>query len=448
MVTGTLQPSLPATPPLCGDSPLYAAAPSRFNALRNRCRAAVTGRVSYALADQVVYSFGNMVVAALLSRHAPQREFGIYILTQRTMDVLIQCCNTLSWAPFTFNLAATPAQHQRTYRGSVLGQQLVACAFAMLLLLFAAAWASTPARGMYYGTFHPLLYTAAILLFREFNRRMYFADMRMREAFFTEAVTVALQIAAVAWCVHTRHADVSHTLAALAVGASAASLWWLAREIRTLAIHPRCFLADTLRNLRLGRWLLGSNMVALASAQANPWLLSATLGGGGVGAYAVCESIVNIPRVALVSLQNIFAPMLSRALAEGGTPRLRATVRKLDRLLFAGSALCAAAVVAVGPFLARLLFKTTPGNTRTLLFFLALNLVASASTIAQSYALSAIDRAGPTLYANLAGLLTQAATALWLVHTFALPGAAAAMLLGSLVVFALRQFFYTRQVPA
>lgn len=409
---------------------------------------AVSGRLSYALADQVVYSFGNMVIAALLSRHAPAREFGIYILTQRTLDLLVQCCNTLSWAPFTFNLAGTPASWLRTYRGSVLVQQLAACALGVVLLALASAWAATPARGVYYGTFHPLLFPSVALLFREFNRRMYFADMRMREAFWTELVTVALQIAGVVFLYRTHRLDVPHTLVALAVGAAAASLWWVVREARTLAFSLRAVVRDTRLNLRLGRWLLGSNMVFLASAQANPWLLSATLGGGSVGAYSVCEAVVNIPRVALVSLQNIFAPMLSRALAEGGKPRLLATVKRLDRTLFLGSAVCAAGIVLLGPWVAHLIFKNVPGNARFILLLLALNFVAFASTLAQSYGLSAIDRAGPTFYANVAGLATQAITALWLIHTLAIPGAAAAMLLGSVIVLLVRQIYFNREMAA
>lgn len=416
-------------------------------AFRGRYRAA-RGRLSYALADQVVYSFGNMVVAALLSRHAPAREFGIYMLTQRTLDLLVQGCNTLSWAPFTFNLAATPEAQHSGYRGSVLLQQLLACVLAVGLLGLASTWSATPARGVYYGTFHPLMFCSVALLFREFNRRMYFADMRMREAFWTECATVALQVAGVAWLQRTHRLDVPHTLVALSAGAAVLGVWWVVREARTLAFSLRGLIDDTRRNLRLGRWFLGSNTVFLASAQANPWLLSATMGGASVGAYSVCEAVVNIPRVALVSLQNMFAPMLSRAVAEGGRPRLRAVVQRLDRLLFAGSAVCAVGIVLLGPWVARLIFKQVPGNARTILCVLALNFVAFAATLAQSYGLSALDRAGPTFYANLAGLAAQAATALWLVHTFAIPGAAAALLLGSVVVLLVRQFYWQREVPA
>ncbi len=416
--------------------------------LLQRGTAALGARAGYALADQAVYSIGNMAVAALLSRHAPQREFGIYILTQRTMDVLAQCCNCMCWAPFTFNLPGTAAHRQRTYRGSVLLGQLLACVLAVGVLLLLSRWASTPARGMYYGTFHPLLYTSVPLLLREFNRRMYFAELRMREAFWTELATVALQVAAVLWCDHAHCLDVAHTLLALAAGAAVLSAWWLVREAKTLAFRARDFAADTARNARLGRWLLGSNLVFMAGAQANPWMLGAAMGAAGVGAYAVCESIVNIPRVALVSLQNMFAPMLARALDKGGVARLRGTVRHLDRSMFAGSLVCALGIVALGPWVARLLFRHVPGNARLLLFVLALNFVAFASTQAQGYALSAIGRPRATLYANVAGLAAQAATALWLIHAFALPGAAAAMLVGSTVVLLLRGAFYRREVTA
>ena len=111
-----------------------------------RVLALVRNRLSYALGDQAVYSFGNMVVAALLSRQAGARAFGMYILTQRAMDILIQLCNTLSWAPFTFNLPATTPDRVPRYRGSVFLQQVLCCLLCVPLMALAARWASTPGR--------------------------------------------------------------------------------------------------------------------------------------------------------------------------------------------------------------------------------------------------------------------------------------------------------------
>ena len=57
---------------------------------------------------------------------------------------------------------------------------------------------------------------------------------------------------------------------------------------------------------------------------------------------------------------------------------------------------------------------------------LALNFVAYAATMAQSYGLTAIDKADYTFYANLIGLAAQIAVSILLVRMFHVPGAAAA----------------------
>ena len=95
--------------------------------------------------------------------------------------------------------------------------------------------------------------------------------------------------------------------------------------------------AGLVLNMKLGRWFFGSNMMYMISSQCNPWVLSAVVGGGSVGEYAMCESVVNIPRVALNSLQNVMAPMMARAHADGGKPELRKMVARMDRYLLAGS---------------------------------------------------------------------------------------------------------------
>lgn len=417
-----------------------------------RARGAVQSRLglSYALLDQVAYSVGNLAVMALLARHATAREFGIYILTQRALDVLIQLCNVLLWGPYTFNIAAMEPARQRSYRGSVLLHQLLACAAGAALLWCAARWASTPARGLYYGVFAPLVLSSIGILFREYTRRIYFAALRLREAFWTDVATTLLQIAGVVLLWKRGHLHVPETLWALAIGAWIVNAWWVLREWRSVSVSLRTALVDWRTNQRLGRWLLGSNMVFVASSQCNPWVIGALLGPASVGVYAVCEAVVNVPRVALVSLQNVLAPTLARAFAEGGKPRLRKLVAHTDRLLLVGSALFAALICAAGPWAASLIGKTVPHDARAILVLLALNFVAYAATMAQGYGLTAIGKASPTFYANLAGISAQIVLVVFLVRRLQVPGAAAAMLVGSLVVIAVRQVFYSRemQVPA
>lgn len=411
-----------------------------------KLRAGASQRLGYALADQVVYSAGNMVVAAMLSRHCGSRDFGIYILTQRTMDVLIQLCNVFLWGPFTFNLPATSPDRRSVYQGSIFGLQLIFCIVFSVVLWFGCGWASTPARGIYYGTFAPLVFTSGGILFREFTRRMYFSHMRLKEAFWTEVATVLLQVAGLEWIYVTGRLDVAHTLFVLCLGAVAVSLWWLFREWNSFQVEARAGWLDLKMNLHLGRWFLGSNMVFLASSQCNPWVLSALLGGSAVGSYAVCESVVNIPRVALTSMQNVMGPMIARARNEGGREELGAVVRRLDRNLLAGSIVFALGILAVGPFVAQLIFKVAPANARTLLAFLAINLVAYAATLAQSYGLTALGRADTTFYANALGFLVQASVCFYLVRHLHVPGAAAAMLLGSVVVLGVRGLFFRREM--
>ena len=407
-----------------------------------KVRLKVGEKMSYALADQVTYSFGNMIVAALFSRHAGAREFGMYILTQRSLDVLIQLCNVFSWGPYTFNLPTVAKTRRRLYDGSMVAQQMVGCVCSALLLWAATRWASTPERGIYYGVFAPLILTSAGILFREFTRRLYFARMRFREAFWTDMATVALQVAGVAWLASIHRLNVARGLQVLSAAALLVSCWWLLEEWKRIELRWKANWEDLKLNLQLGRWLFGGNMIFMISSQCNPWVLSSMLGGASVGAYAVCESVVNIPRVALTSMQNVMAPTLARALADEGKAGLRVRVKQLDRMLLLGSVAFAAGIAIFGPWVARLIYKSTPPHPRTLLIVLALNFVAFAATLSQSYGLTALGRANYAFYSYLAGLVVQVGVCVWLVRMFQLPGAAMAMLLGSIVVLGVRQFYY------
>ena len=432
--------------PEAGIGEEMAAAPS----LWGRTRGLLAERMGYSLGDQVVFSFGNMMVAAFVARHSavsdPIREFGMYILTQRAMDVVNQICNVLLWGPFIFNAPSMTKERQKVFAGSVFLHQVVGCGLAAMVMFAAMKWASTPSRGLYYGVFAPLVWTSAGILFREYTRRMYFAEMRLREAFWTDVVTNGLQILGVWWLWRVQRLNVANTLWMLCAGAMVVNLWWLAREWRTLEIRLPESWEDLRLNLRLGRWFAGTNLVFMASSQCNPWVLSGLLGGASVGAYSVCEQVTNIPRVALVSLQNVMAPMLVRAHADGGKKSLKEMVRRMDMILFGGAAVFAVGIALLGPWVAGVIFsgKTVPENGRVIMVLLAVNLVAYASTLAQSYGLSAIGKADGPFYANVVGLVAQVSVTVWLVRSVHVPGAAAAMLLGSVVVVGVRQVYYSR----
>jgi len=409
-------------------------------------RARAGSRLSYALADQVVYSFGNLVVAALLRRHRSEAEFGAYILTQRALDILFQLCNVFLWGPFCFQLPGTAAARQTLYRGSIVGQQIVVCVLASAALWGLSVWAGSPAHVRYAQVFAPLVWTSLGILFREFTRRMYFAEMRFREAFWTETATVVLQIAGVEWLLYRGNLTVGSTLTVLSAGAIIVSLWWVVTEWRAFRITFATCVEDLRRNFGLGRWLFGTNMVFMLSVQCNPWVLSALSGMPAAGVYAQCEFPVNIPRVALVSMQNTMAPSMSRRLAEGGRRALNELVTRMDRFLLLGALLFVGIMWFAGPWIVQLIFKSRPEGTHTIIMLLALNLLAMACTMARSYGLTTIHRADLTFYINVAAMAVQGALVVPLVHSFHVAGAALALLLGTTTAAILRAVVYSREI--
>ncbi len=402
--------------------------------------------LSYALADQVVYSFGNLVVAALFRRHGTDHGFGAYILTQRALDVIFQLCNVFLWGPFCFHMPGTAVARQAFYRGSVLMQQVTLCMLCAAALWGLSVWASGTAHLRYAEVFAPLVWTGLGITFREYTRRIYFAEMRFREAFWTDVATVVLQIAGMVWLVRQGRVDVGATLTMLSAAAIVVSLWWAAREWRTIRLSLHACLEDLRRDFALGRWLFGSNMVNLLSLQCNPWILSSLIGLPAAGAYAVCEYPVNVPRVALTSLQNAMGPSLARRLADGGRQAMNSLALRFDRLLLAGSVVFVVVAWLGGKWFTQAIFKSVPNEIRTVVFLLALNLLALAATMARSYALTALGRADLMFYVNLLGLAVQAIAVVPLVRAFHLAGAAGALLLGTAVTAVVRAIVYAREV--
>jgi len=406
----------------------------------------VNRKFVYALFDQGIVSFGNMVVSAAVSRNCAQGDFGVFILALRSLDVINQICNVFIWAPYTFNVQSMTEERQKRYLGSVLMHQVFSSAVALLLLLALSLLASSHSSSEYGDLFLAVSLPSLAIIFREFTRRMYFAHMRFLEALVVDTITVTLQVAGILYLIRRGEMRPSTALAALALSAACVCLYWFATEWKHIAFSWREVRGDLSLNMDLGKWFFGSNMLFLGSQQMSPWLLTATSGPTSVAALAVCEQVVNIPRVALASMQNAMAPTMARSFADGGKEALRKTVRRLDLVIISGSAVCAVGVMLFGPWISTAIFHKTPANSRVIFILMALNLLAYAASLAQSYGLSAINRADLNVYAGLFGMVAQLALAFGLVRAYGVPGVTFALLVGNSVVLAARIVYYLREM--
>jgi len=411
------------------------------------------GRVNlkfiYALLDQGIVSFGNMVVSASVARYCASGDFGIFILALRSLDVINQVCGVCIWGPYTFNLQSMDGERRRLYLGSALAHQAIASGLGLTWLALLGLLTSRGGGGEYARVFLPLALPSVAIVFREFTRRIYFAELRFGKALVLDGATVGLQIAGILWMKYGGTLSPERALWALSLSASMVCVYWFATEWRHLTFRKQEIGDDFRMNMQLGKWFFGSNMLYLGSTQLSPWLLSATSGAGSVAAFAVCDQVVNIPRVALTSMQNAMAPSMARAYADGGKPALRKVVQRMDVLIVGGCVAAAVGIVEFGPWISHAIFHKTPSNaheTSTIFVLLALNLLAYAASLAQSYGLSSINRADLNFYAGMFGMAAQLAVAFALVGSRGVPGVVFAAVVGNAVVLAARIFYYLREM--
>jgi O-antigen/teichoic acid export membrane protein len=408
------------------------------------------GRVNlkfvYALLDQGIVSFGNMVVSASVARYCASGDFGIFILALRSLDVINQVCGVCIWGPYTFNLQSMQGERRRLYLGSALAHQAIASGIGLAWLVLLGLLTSRGSGGEYARVFLPLALPSVAIVF---TRRIYFAELRFGRALILDAATVGLQIAGILWMKHDGTLSPERALWALSLSASVVCFYWFATEWKQLAFRKKEIRDDFRMNMQLGKWFFGSNMLYLGSTQLSPWLLSATSGAGSVAAFAVCDQVVNIPRVALTSMQNAMAPSMARAYADGGKPALRKVVKRMDLLIVGGCAVAAVGIVKFGPWISKAIFhkgQSNPHETTSIFVLLALNLLAYAASLAQSYGLSSINRADLNFYAGVFGMVAQLAVAFALVGSRGVPGVVFAAVVGNAVVLAARIIYYLREM--
>jgi O-antigen/teichoic acid export membrane protein len=285
--------------------------------LRDRMVLLWNSRSVWAIADQGVLSLGNFLCSMLLARRLPEVEFGTYALV---LTIILQL-NNLHIALVGFAL---------TVRGATLDEpalrKLTGVSLAItggLGLLGAVAMIV----GLTIFDHADLIPVAIFALLgwqlQETVRRGLIARMRYRAAMIGDGISYLGQIVPMAYLAYHGQLTVGN---ALFVNGAAS---FVAMLVQFLQVRAHWFtLGDLRAGLRqaweLGRWLLGSNALAVLVVPIVPWTLAFYYKETEVAAYQAMAVILGISHPVLFSLCNIIMPAVAKANAESGIRAARA----------------------------------------------------------------------------------------------------------------------------
>ncbi len=386
------------------------------------------------LADQAVASIANFATGVIVARGGTKEGFGLYMLGLTVILLVTDLQGSLIATPYMVYAPRLKGAQRVQYTGSTLLHQLLLSLLTMggLAVVAVGTMIGLGPRGL-----EPVMWalagTVAIIMLREFARRICFARLEMRTALVLDTACAGLQLGGLGLLARFGLLTTPRVFGVMGVVCGLVVALWLWWDRQAFQPQLARALEDLRGNWMVGKWVFGSGLLWTASTNIYPWLLASFHGMAAAGVFAACLGVVSASNPILLGVQNLVGPRVAHEYAAHGLAALRRLVLRISVALAVPVSVITVALMVWGDRLIGLLYGHRYAGNSIVVKLLALNLLITALSFAYSRALFAVERADLDFVLNGATVVIMATAGVWLVRAWGPLGAASGLLLANAV---------------
>jgi O-antigen/teichoic acid export membrane protein len=394
------------------------------------------------LIDQCLVSGATFLASIIIGRNCGKEQLGLYLLGLSIIWFLTEWQGVIIWWPYTiFHHKFTGSSHS-FYTGSTLIHQLAISALGMIALSGAGVGLSMgigPA-GLAW-VIWILVITSPFIAFREYARRILFANFQIGAALLLDFLAVVVQIGGLVLFAYLGNLSASSAFVVLGLGSFLTGFFWLVRARDSIAFSIARAVSDLAQNWSFGKWFLGANMALLLSSQFYPWVLNAFHGTAPVGVLAACQGMILVHPF-MKGSANFIGPRAAQAFAQGGNEELRRFVAKSSLIVAIVVGLVCGIIMGVGEQILIFFYGQQYAGNGKVVAILALNTFVLSLAFSIDYGIVAMGRPDYNFKINLIRLGITFTFGLWLVKAFGLLGAVVGLLVGNVMASFMQYSFF------
>ncbi len=386
-----------------------------------------------AIADQIVVSAGTFLSTMLICRNCSDADFGVFSLAWTIIAFLRTIQERMIASPF---LAFTfrPAFNRTSFRGSTLAHQAVFSTASTVMVLIAAV--AVRVLGFDGGHFLFGLSLGLALwstLGRDQMRYVSFTDFAILRLLILDVVVVLSQLIGLVVLIRMDVFSLSVANLVLSFGCLLPIAAWLWMTRSTYVIDNKAVVQDWHHNWSYARWLVVARVFGIAPVVVIPWLIFSFEGDAGTGVFGACTSLVGVSLMFVQGANNVFQPRTMLELQKNGIRGLLTAIGESTGVICAGL-ICISTVFFFFGNNLLVILGTQYVGFGFLTFLLSVStLVISISTML-SNGLAALKKSKDFFWGEVSYCVVSIVSALVLIPSQGLNGAAYAMILGGLAV--------------
>lgn len=373
----------------------------------------------WALADQFVVSGAGFLTTLLFAREMGVAEFGRFSLVWLSILLATSVQTAVLVLPMMSIGPKHAAGTEGPYYALLTAQQIVLAlgASALYAVAYGAIDLVAPQFG---GLVAPVAACVVCVLFQEYVRRSLFARGRAVWAFTNDVVRYGFQVALV-YLVARPTVTVPEALWILAVSGLVAAL------VGGVFVEPPRFAwAEqkplVRRHWSMGRWLLGSTIIAWGSSNLVYVLAGALTTVSTVGAMRAANNLMGLTSAYTLALQNVVPSQAAMHYEAAGPARLKRYLLAAAVAITGPVALVAAAVAVEPERLIILVYGREYAGYGYMLVWLAVVYTIASLELPFSSGLRAMENTSYDFIAYVMGLVLMLALVYPLFLLFGIPG--------------------------
>lgn len=400
-------------------------------------------RGALTLADQAIVSGTNFLTVLLIGRACAPAELGLYVLGFTILILVTQVQQSLVAVPLTiFSAGASDARRRDLWGAGLVLWLAISFVTSVSLAASALVASSYSFESSIAHVLGVLAITTPLILLREFARRVELARLQPVRALILDTLSSCLQLGTLGAAFWTGELSSMTAHVILGVACAVVALGWLWSVRRDFGIHSEQLRADMGRYLRLGRWLVGANLVFVANVYMMQWMLWFSRGATATGLWAAAATLVDLSNPFILGMGNLFGPQAAHTYAAQGVGALRSVVIRF--VFFVGATMASYAVLLslLADHLLTWLFRPEFAQQGALVALLSLAAFIQSLGMPLGDALSTIRRPQLNLLAGLLALVVTIICTVALLPSYGLMGSAAALLAGNVTNVTCRHAFF------
>lgn len=402
-----------------------------------------------AIADQGVVSMANFLTGVVLARGLSQSQFGVYALGLSVVLLILDLQTSLTSTPYMVFGPQLDQKGRYTYLTSTMVHQ-VAIGILIAVGLTVTGLAIQMTNGGELGAALLILgMVVALILFRDFARRICFADQQPASALLLDILATVLQLGAILMLLWSDALTVATAFLAIGLATGIPSIIWILIRRRQIHFSYSAVTQDLKKNWQFGKWVLFSGALWASSLHFYPWLLAFAQGTSATAVWAVGLGVVSIANPLKLGYQNHLGPEISNRHASGGMHAVRNAVRAGSRRFILIISPVVLLLILFGGEAAVLIYGDDYSGLGLLVGILAVDLLVSVVAFSFSRGLFALNQAYLDMKVNFVAVGVLATTGIWLAWSMGPVGAAIGLLLANLAATTIRgrAFFRVTERP-